>query len=74
MKEKAKMKYSKFIKEKPLEAMTLQLHMHSKHPDTWKKVLKHREEIERMILKTNRDGSKDFDYQNFLKTGLRQLD
>jgi len=68
------MRYSKFIKDKPLEAMTLQLHMHSKHADTKKKTLKQREEIEQIVLGIDRSGKHDMDFQNFLKTGLRQLD
>ena len=73
-KPKAKMRYSKFIKDKPLEAMTLNLHMHSKHVDTKEKTLKQREGIEQIVLEIDRSGNHDMDYQNFLKTGLRQLD
>ena len=66
------MKYAEFVKGKNLIDKAHQIQMNAIHVKTRKKVEKHRDTIDHILVDTNPSGSQDFDYQTFKKSGLRK--
>ena len=65
------MKYKEFIEHKPLQNKIRQIAMNSIHPNTRKKVERLETLIDNILFQTDKRGNRDFDFQNFKKTGLR---